>query len=305
MKPKIDRFKLTPNVWYACQMIPGYRRKYNTPYYSPIYINKILPKKTGKSILQIDFINALYAQERKEFSMNLQIFKHAENYLVAEPKDSPDQVVIISKIEFGWIENYCPELWDQRPPSSIGGDALGNVSKYLSEVFLRKDHSGDLSNPFLAEHGFSKVAKQTDWVIELMPDKKATISLDRFFSLKEMKLIRRGLIPDQMEDKWFVYFQKDALYFHRSWTGICIFIVRFVREGEGSRMTEADVCRDRDRITESQIKEDAAMIVYLIDTLLLHRVVEYPGIGGSAEEKTLEEWGVVGQAMLGKHPNTK
>ena len=29
------------------------------------------------------------------------------------------------------------------------------------------------------------------------------------------------------EDKWFIYWENDTLFFHRSWTGVCVYIVRF------------------------------------------------------------------------------
>ena len=37
-----------------------------------------------------------------------------------------------------------------------------------------------------------------------------------------MDQIRAGHIPEMMEDKWFIYWQDDRLFFHRSWTGYCI-----------------------------------------------------------------------------------
>jgi len=49
-----------------------------------------------------------------------------------------------------------------------------------------------------------KTAKPTDWKTQVLPSKKTTIRLDRTFSPQEMKRIRRGLVPEQMEDKWFI-----------------------------------------------------------------------------------------------------
>ena len=40
-----------------------------------------------------------------------------------------------------------------------------------------------------------------------MPPKSAVVRLDRAFSPQEMKRIRKGLVPQQMEDKWFIYWK--------------------------------------------------------------------------------------------------
>ena len=116
-----------------------------------------------------------------------------------------------------------------------------------------------------------KTAKSTDWKTEVMPSKRSTIRLDRAFSSEEMERIRRGLVPQQMEDKWFIYWKDDALFFHRSWTGFCIYVVRFASAVGGCTMIEADVNRDPEQYDETSDKIDAEMIAYLIDVLLLHQ----------------------------------
>ena len=117
----------------------------------------------------------------------------------------------------------------------------------------------------------TKPAGPTDWETEPLPVECTTILLDRLFSPDEMHLIRAGFIPEWMEDRWFVCWQDDALHFHRSWTGHCIYIVRFVREGEAWRMVRADVNRDYEQYQQTDDGEDARLIPRLIDMLLLER----------------------------------
>ena len=74
-----------------------------------------------------------------------------------------------------------------------------------------------------------------------------------------------------MEDKWFIYWNDDALFFHRSWTGFCIYVVRFAADGATWRMIQADVNRDRRQYEETDDDRDARLISYLIDVLLLGR----------------------------------
>lgn len=68
----------------------------------------------------------------------------------------------------------------------------------------------------------AKRAVATDWNTKPLPEQRTTFALDRVFSPNEMDRIRAGLIPDVMEDKWFIYWRDKALYLHRSWTGNCV-----------------------------------------------------------------------------------
>lgn len=67
--------------WYGWQMLPGYT---DVPYVSPIKVMNVVPLKSGRSILRLDFFNAFYAQGVQGFSQDLRILKHGATYLVAE-----------------------------------------------------------------------------------------------------------------------------------------------------------------------------------------------------------------------------
>ncbi|MFH5803645.1 hypothetical protein [Alienimonas sp. DA493] len=118
------------------------------------------------------------------------------------------------------------------------------------------------------------------------------------FSPQEIERIRLGLVPGQMEDKWFIYWQDDALYFHRSWTGICVYVVRFEIDGDSYRMCEADLNREPSQYSQTNDDHDAAMISYLIDVLLLEREAEFPSEAADEGKAALEQWSSVGRAML-------
>lgn len=145
-------------------------------------------------------------------------------------------------------------------------------------------------------------AKPTDWKTEPLPSRKATLRLDRTFSFEDMNRIRLGLIPEAMEDKWFIYWKDDTLFLHRSWTGYCIYVVRFVPVADGYRMVEADVNRNPDQYKETRDETDAKMIAFLIDLLLLHQNAVFPCDDPPSNELVLANWGLVGRAMLAQHP---
>lgn len=148
-----------------------------------------------------------------------------------------------------------------------------------------------------------RTAKPEDWKTRPLPARRTTIALNRTFSAPEIARMRRGLVPKQMEDKWFIYWQDDALFFHRSWTGICIYIVRFAAERDGGRMVEAEVNRDPKQYKEVDDAADAAMISFLVDVLLLHRPAAFPGADPASADSALRMWSQVGRAMLGQHPD--
>jgi len=120
-------------------MVPGYGGARNVPYFSPILVSAITLKKTGRGILDLRFVNALYAHGVQDMALDLRVLKHASDYLVAEilygADDSLDRVGIVSHIKFEWVRRFCPDLWAARPPEAVGAAAEGSVSLYLSSLF--------------------------------------------------------------------------------------------------------------------------------------------------------------------------
>jgi len=147
-------------------------------------------------------------------------------------------------------------------------------------------------------------AKSGDWRTQPLPARFSSVPLDRVFSTEQMQRIRAGLIPRQMEDKWFVYWQEDALFFHRSWTGFCVYVVRFADEGVCSKMIEAHANRDAEQYSGNSDEHDREMISYLIDVLLLHRSAAFPSDRTDLQERAIANWAQVGRAMLGEGPGS-
>jgi hypothetical protein len=151
-------------------------------------------------------------------------------------------------------------------------------------------------------HSPKKQATKSDWKIKKLPSKNTSIDLDRRFAPHDMQRIKAGLIPEEMEDKWFIYWQDDALFFHRSWTGCCLYVVHFAKDGEWYRMCKAEVNRNPKQYEETSDAKDASLISYLIDVLLLHKDAEFPSDLFDSTGAGVAEWGHAGRAMLGQHP---
>ncbi len=122
-----------------------------------------------------------------------------------------------------------------------------------------------------------KIATRESWKsVKPMPEKRARLDYERTFSSAEHARVVRGLVPEQMEDKWFVFYEAPWLWFHRSWTGIAIYGVRLRLEAEGSVVEEAWVNRAPEEYAATDDAHDAALLGFLIDRLLLGRDVPFP-----------------------------
>jgi len=118
-----------------------------------------------------------------------------------------------------------------------------------------------------------KIATRESWkTVKPLPEKRAKLAYSRTFDAAEHARIVRGLVPEQMEDKWFVFWEEPWLWFHRSWTGIAIYGVRL----EGTTVKEAWVNRAPEEYAATDDAHDAAILAFLVDRLLLGRDVPFP-----------------------------
>ena len=105
------------------------------------------------------------------------------------------------------------------------------------------------------------VAVKGDWNTVDMPSKHDTFILNRHFTPEQMKALRKGNIPQKMEDKWFWYMEGDTLYAHRSWTGFCIYRIDFSKDG-AHRVT---VNRDLKQYICTSVDEDRKFLNELLN----------------------------------------
>lgn len=80
-------------------------------------------------------------------------------------------------------------------------------------------------------------ASRGDWQITSMPPRHVVLAYDAMptirYSAEEFDRIRWGVVPQALEEKWFIHADGDRLFFHRSWTGYCIYVADFERRGGG------------------------------------------------------------------------
>jgi hypothetical protein len=107
-------------------------------------------------------------------------------------------------------------------------------------------------------------ATRGDWKTKPLPAQRHAFSPDRNYSAEEFKRLQEGDIPREMEDKWFSFYEEPWLYLHRSWTGYCVYQVRFEVTASGARAVEALVNRNP-RQYRGTDERDSLLLPLLLD----------------------------------------
>jgi hypothetical protein len=103
---------------------------------------------------------------------------------------------------------------------------------------------------------------------------------DRFTETEYEKL-KEGLVPREMEDKWFVYFAEPHLFFHRSWTGEPVYRVKLSAGTDGVSVTEA-LCVS-DVLEAAGAAYQGKLLDFLVGNLLLGKAKPFPLPDGFVE----------------------
>lgn len=109
----------------------------------------------------------------------------------------------------------------------------------------------------------------------------APIPYRRDFTPQDLDRLKDGLVPEAMEDKWFVYFEEPSLFLHRSWTGQPVYRVDIAPHDEGAVVTGAWRAAELENAGDADYQ--ASMVDFLVGNLLLREGKPFPrpaGISG-------------------------
>jgi hypothetical protein len=109
-----------------------------------------------------------------------------------------------------------------------------------------------------------------------LPEQRARLDFAGTFTPAEYERLCAGLIPEQMEDKWFIFAEDGTLFFHRSWTGHCIFELHLEAQGEGWGVAAAYASRDPGQYQSPGENYDLRLLDYLVEGVLLGRQAPLP-----------------------------
>lgn len=114
----------------------------------------------------------------------------------------------------------------------------------------------------------NEIAIKTSWN-NYPIDNPKKIEIELFFTDKQFSKLTKGLIPKQMEDKWFVYYENEWLYFHRSWTGFGFYKAKLNKEVDGYSIKEFWAERNKEKYENENDQADVENFVFLIARGLL------------------------------------
>lgn len=116
-------------------------------------------------------------------------------------------------------------------------------------------------------------ARRESWKIDPLIEPVALPFTCRF-TASEFELIKQGLVPQSMEEKWFIYFEWPNLHLHRSWTGLAVYRLELQKSGADD-FAAAAVCA-ASVLANSSAEYQATLLDFLIKHLLLKRHVPFP-----------------------------
>jgi len=109
------------------------------------------------------------------------------------------------------------------------------------------------------------------------PQRRADLGFVASYSSSEADLLSNGLVPESMDEKWFVFQEGEWLNFHRSWTGVQIYAIRLqLNDDQSFSVSESWVNREPEQYSMTDIDYDRKLLAFLIDALLLKRKTSFP-----------------------------
>ena len=115
----------------------------------------------------------------------------------------------------------------------------------------------------------SERVSKDDWKTNPLPDARAPLGFDHQFSLDQLERLKGGYLPKDMDDKWFIYFEDNWLYLHRSWSGDCIYKLKLETGSDKVTVTESWVNRDPDQFKSSNLEDDRGILSALLNIYFL------------------------------------
>ncbi len=133
-------FTLQTGRWYGWQMIPGYVGERCVPFCCPCQMREVMPLKSGNGQLRVEVWLTGYAEGVQVMEKVLQVLHRSAHYLVARmdcDNQHTDRCVVISEIEAGWIEQFCPHVWRALAGPMRENDS-GSIQQRLTALFSHR-----------------------------------------------------------------------------------------------------------------------------------------------------------------------
>ena len=259
-----------------------------------MFVNAVTPLGTGKGLLEISFIRVLRPIAASRETVRLEVTERGRGHLIGRRQDVPESeaLVVITEATFDWLQSLCPQLWSRLPDRPARFIILGEpppepkISDYRAEAFGT------------TEQDLLEGAHESSFGCEQPPmaERPMKFRLDVMLEPFDAWLAWRGVVPQEMEEKWFIYRRGSTLLFRRSWTGLLVYEVETEWRGDRLHLGEVRATRDRrqEQVTGDEAR-DRQVLRWIIDAVLLRRPRPFPAKPGSDWESA---WNAGGSALL-------
>lgn len=145
----------------------------------------------------------------------------------------------------------------------------------------------------------NEIATKDTW-INLPIDNPKQLEIYLEFTESQFNKIKNGLIPEEMEDKWFIYYEEGFLHFHRSWTGYGLFKAKITKEPTGYIIRDFLVERNIEKYSNLDDDGDRTTLKLLISNGLLHEPLSSLKTESSLDssDEALKNYVVYGNMIL-------
>ena len=100
-----------------------------------------------------------------------------------------------------------------------------------------------------------------------LPPQRAGFDIVREFTAEERKSLELGLLPQSTDDQWLVFFEDGWLHCHRSWSGICRYMLKIEDHPDGGAHISEAWSNTKERMTLSK-DYDTRLARYLVERTL-------------------------------------
>jgi hypothetical protein len=194
------------------------------------------------------------------------------------------------------IRNAVSLGGDADTQAAIAGsiaEAFYGLSDEVMDDLLKRAHEFGLGREIKAWLKEGPGVTRSAWKNTPMGAERERLDYEQAFSKIDYARIVRGWLPHEMEDKWFIYYEDEWLFFHRSWTGLCMFQAHLAESNSGYVIDEAWVTRDKENYKGDDVTQDAQLLGTLINSYLLNRPFQ-----AQAELNILQTWSMFGRQMF-------
>ncbi|MCC7426953.1 MAG: hypothetical protein IT557_08625 [Alphaproteobacteria bacterium] len=264
---------------------------------SPVWMTAVMPLKSGKGILRLDFVHAVRPVAAARRRVDLRVLARAPSQITGTFVDENGQgrTAILCAIDFDWLATFCPVLMHRRPPARpsllIDGKPMPGPTP--------QQHLEDVLGGNEARVLAGAMATADPNANPPMPAQASAFDLNVEFAPFDSWMIARGFEPAVMEEKWRVNLDGSRLLWRRSWTGNLIYEIEVAWSGDRLRLGRVRVNRDPAQYIQTSDEQDRRLLVYLISVVLLNEPAAFPAPDGTTPgQAAVQAWSVAGKASL-------